>query len=119
MNNYRIQLKLDLDLMTGAPCYEFYDPNTGYLAMKPYIQSEHIVPEPYRKWLCGFACDTIFKKLLIINDCIATIAEAYENYPPYDEMTEFDNWSEEDHEGFREALGWFAKDGIYLFAVLG
>jgi hypothetical protein len=112
MNNYRIQLKLDIDLLTGTPCYESYD------SMKPYIQSEHVVPESYRKWLHGFACDGIFNMLLMTEGCIATIAEAYENYPSYDEMTEFDNWSEDDHEEFREALGWFAKDGIYLFAVV-
>ena len=112
MNNYMIQLKLYIDPVTGSPCYESCN------SMKPYIQSDHIVPEQYRKWLYGFACDGIFNKLLMTEDFIATIAEAYENYPPYEEMGEFDRWSQEDHEEFREALGWFAKDGIYLFAVV-
>ena len=98
MNTYKIQLQLDINTSTGIPYYGC------------------IVPEQYRKWLSGYACDSIFDKLLTIDGYILTIAEAYEKYPPYEEMVEFDNWSKENHEEFREALGWFSKDNYILVA---
>jgi hypothetical protein len=115
MNGYRIKLQLELDPITGKPFYEKYDPILNDLLRIPYNPTKNLIPKEFRKWIrCNSMNSGLFNELFYCGDFVGTISEICENYPAYEDITNSDIWSEQEHNELREALNWFSKDSIYL-----
>ena len=103
----------------------YIDPKTGLpfvwgpgLTQKPYVPSEYIVPEKYRKWLDqrGHHFHAYIQKFNSDTDSIDTWT-FLEEYPDWDDVlkkiggnAKYSDWTKSDHDDFKEALKWFSKE---------
>ena len=111
---YRIELCLKMNPLDGLPYYRVYE-NDGWIE-KPYYSEYHIIPEEYRIWLNGRGEN--FRYLIThFSDEIPTISEIVENYPDFYDLENFEDWSSNTNNEFRNALEYFSRDGIYQIYI--
>jgi len=112
-----INLNLGLDLKTGLP----YVWGKDYEHI-PYVPSEFEVPEKYRKWIeqRGHHFHIYIKKFDAHGHTV--YAEQFLcEYPSWltvkkeiGDNCEYEYWTEEDHNSFKEALEWFTSKNNFV-----
>ena len=108
-----ISIDLCIDPKSGLPFV--WGPD---FIQKPYVPSEHIVPEKYRKWVHerGHQFHAYIKNFSSDTYCVSACT-FLDNYPDWDDVlkeiggnAEYSDWTKSDHDDFKEALEWFSKE---------
>jgi hypothetical protein len=117
-----INLILHLDPETGLPYVYVYDAKRQTLVKRAYSPEEHRVPEQYRKYIYQrghhfHAYIQPFLEHTTMTDAIQFLL----SYPSWDSVLKecgselMDCWTEDDHNGFKEALEWMhMKEWLFL-----
>jgi hypothetical protein len=107
-----ITLNVWIDEKTGLPFV--WGKNFEKL---PFVPSDYEIPEKYRKFLKqrGHVFHSYIKGIEGYTTCVDTFLD---NYPEWQEVkndiwTQNDDWTEADHDGFKEALNWFSKKSVF------
>jgi len=112
-----ISLDLSINEDTGLPFV--YGPNCERL---PYVPSEFEVPQKYRKWVRqrGHHFHIYIKKFDEHGHTVDAEQFLYE-YPSWltvkkelGNKWEYEYWTEDDHNGFKEALEWFTSKNNFV-----
>ena len=107
-----ITLNLRIDPKTGLPY--IWGKNFEHI---PYVPSEHQVPEKYRDWVQqrGHHFHIYIQKFDKDGQNSTDVEEFLHEYPPWLTVKksignnwEYEDWTEEVHNDFKEALEWFA-----------
>lgn len=117
-----ISLRLQIDPKTGLPFVYNSDSSR-----KPYDPSEFLVPEKYRKWAIqrGHVFHYYIRDL-DEGEPSASAETFLDKYPEWDDVKgmmildgedeDTYDWSETDHNEFKEALEWFSSK-VYFVVV--
>ena len=112
-----ITLNLHIDPKTGLP----YVWGKNYEKI-PYVQSEFEVPEKYRRWVQerGHHFHIYIKKFDEYGHTVDVEQFLYE-YPSWltvkkelGDNWEYEYWTEEEHNSFKEALEWFTSKNNFV-----
>lgn len=79
---------------------------------KPVPYNECIIPEKYRKFIHqrgSWFSDYIYP----FDGCIVSSEAFLDAYPPWQDIPNFYEWTEKDHDAFKEALEWFTQQKIF------
>jgi hypothetical protein len=111
-----IRIDMELDEKTGLPFV--YYVNEGFLDKKPYNPIEFQIPQEYRKYIeqRGHHFHEYIKRFS--PDCMkASVRDFLDVYPDWSTIKEsiYDfEWSEKDHEEFKDALKWMVDKSPYI-----
>ena len=108
--DYRINIHISISTETGLPF--IWGPNFEQL---PYVPEKHAVPVHLRKYLEG---QGRFFKSYMPEDYIETVENWIDQFPSWEticeeydeEQREEYEWTEKEHEEFKELLQWLNKN---------
>ena len=116
--DFSIMLNLMIDENTGLPFVLGNFVNGDFVKPIPYNPSDYIVPEKYRKWLQAHGRHFhAYIQLFHSETTCVSIHEFYDSFPFWNNVCsilEDDEWTEQDHNEFKEAIDWFYKHDCFL-----
>jgi hypothetical protein len=107
---------MEIDEKTGLP-FVYYI-NEGFLDKKPYDPVEFQIPQQYRKYIVQRGCHFHNYIKEFSPDCIkCTVKDFLDLYPEWSNIKEdiYDfEWSEKEHEEFKDSLNWMVNKSPYI-----
>jgi len=113
--DFHIHLKLMIDPKTGI-AFVWGD----FVRPIPYNPSEYIVPEKYRKWVHARGSHFhAYIQTFSSETSYIDIDSFYDSFPSWENVcsniqVQDYNWTQQDHNDFKEAIEWFYKKDCFL-----
>ena len=111
-----IRIEMEIDEKTGLPLVYYI--NEGFLDKKPYNPAEFQIPKEYRKYIeqSGHHLYNYIKGFS--PDCVkCAVRDFLDLYPEWidikEDLYQFE-WSEQDHDEFKDALKWMVNKSPYI-----